>query len=142
MNFQGLLENVKNIESHRGYWFVRTDSGKNFETFVKNSFIGIGWNGITLEDLRDASLKAAEVKRKIAKRYNIDIDKSSGKGKTTAIYTKLLRFKEFKKGDLIIIPSSNSKLYAFGIIQDNSIYNDIDQTHNCSYYKRRKVEWL
>jgi restriction system protein len=128
------------INPDRGYWFVRTDSGVNFETYLKNSFIGIGWNRITLEDI--VTQTEQEVKDKIAKIYGIDLELAKGKGRATAIYNKLKKFKDIQKGDVVIIPSHSSGRLAFGIISDSNVYIDIDKTEDCEYYKRKKVQWV
>lgn len=142
MIFQDLVNHVNEMNIEKGYWFVRTDSGIYFDTFVKNNFIGIGWNQITIEDITHSTKAGNEVKSKIAATENIDIELSKGKGKATSIFNKLMRFNSLKKGDLVIIPSRNSSRYAFGVIQDSNIFSDIDNSHNCEYYKRKSVKWL
>ncbi|WP_412468207.1 hypothetical protein [Pedobacter sp. KLB.chiD] len=137
---EDLINSVSKTDAEKDYWFVRTDNGIHFETYVQNNFIGIGWNEITLNDLRTKT--PDEIKGKIADVYNIDIALTRGKGQVSAIFNKLKRFQNLKKGDLIIIPSANSSRFAFGIIADQRIYVDADQHYNCDYYKRRKVEWL
>lgn len=135
-----LIEQVNQVEEGKGYWFVRTDSGLHYETYFKNGFIGIGWNYITIEDLIKKS--ETDIKTKIAKRNNLDLEITKSKSKVTSVYTKLKRFQELKKGDLVIIPSYGSSRYGFGIIDDNRMYSDLERSHECEYYKRRKVRWL
>jgi restriction system protein len=135
-----LISKLSVIEPERGYWFIRTDNGVNFEPFTENGFIGIGWNPITLEDI--TKLSAIEVQQKIAKTYNIDLELAKGKSKVTSIYNKLIRFKDLKKGDVIIVPSNSSGRLAFGIVEDTNVYIDIEKSHDCEYYKRKKVNWI
>lgn len=128
------------VNSNRGYWFIRTDNGINFDTYTKNDFIGIGWNEITLEDI--TNLHFSEVYLKIAKTYGYNLELARGKSKVTAIYNKLHRFKEIKKGDIIIIPSYGSQRLAFGVVEDSKVYIDLEKIDDCDYYKRKKVNWI
>jgi predicted Mrr-cat superfamily restriction endonuclease len=140
MELQELLDNIEKIDTDRGYWFVRTDTGLNFETFVENKFIGIGWNEITTEDILTKT--PIEVKDKIAKAYDLDLSTTKGKQNNTQIYNKLMKFAELKKGDLIVIPSRGGEQLAFGEIADSQIYNDVTPINNCDYVKRRRVRWM
>lgn len=135
-----LIESITELNKDINYWFIRTDSGLYFDTYYDNDFIGIGWNYITVEDLRTKT--DVEIKEKIAKHEQLDISINKSKGKVTAIYNKLKRFENLAKGDIIIIPSESSIKYAFGIIEDSNIYVDSDQSNNCEYYKRKKVKWI
>ena len=58
------------------------------------------------------------------------------------IVNKLFEFKELKRGDIVLIPSKNSSRLAFGIIEDESIYTEVDQIHDVEFYKRRNIEWF
>jgi restriction system protein len=138
--FESLIASVKEIDLERNYWFVRTDSGLYFETYINNNFIGIGWNEITVHDL--INLTANEAKAKLADVNNIDLSIAKGKSQVTSIYNKLQRFQNLKKNDVIVIPSSNSSRLAFGIITDNIIQSEAEQINNCVYFKRRKVQWM
>jgi len=140
MRLEELLARVERISPDRGYWFIRTDSGSNFETFVQNNFIGIGWNEITENDLANKSI--GEIKEKIASIEKLDLEIAKGKAQATAIYTKISRFSRLKKGDFILIPSYGSSRLAFGEIADSKVYSDAQIVGNCDYVKRRKVKWL
>lgn len=138
MLLEKFIDKVKVLDDSIGYWFVRTDSGDNFETFLEKDFIGIGWNAITYEDLK--TLSPDELKNKIAASEDLDLNTTAGKTNATSTLNKLSIFKNLKKGDIIVIPSRHSSRYAFGLIQDNHIYNEFNDK-NCDYYKRRKVKW-
>lgn len=134
---------IPEINNKRKYWFVRTDSGHNFESFLKGKYIGIGWNDISLFDITNRSAGADQLKAKIAKSEKLDLKLSKGKGSATSIANKLIRFTDsLKKGDLIIIPSSSSSRIAFGEIKESKVYIENNPTDGCTYYKRKKVEWL
>jgi len=136
--FEQLFNSVTEIKPSKGYWFVRTDSGQHFEEFYREGFIGMGWNYITVNDIKNLSVSA--FKDKIAINEKLDMSIKKSKGKVTAIYNKIIRFQQLKKGDLVIIPSHGSSRFAFGIIEDSIIEND--PKGNCNYRKRRKVTWL
>lgn len=135
-----LIDRLSVVEPERGYWFIRTDDGINFDPFTKNGFIGIGWNPITLEDL--TKLSPQDAHQKIAKTYSLDLELTKNKRKVSDIYNKLIRFKDIKKGDVVVVPSNASGRLAFGIIEDSNIYIDTEQSHECDYYKRKKVDWV
>lgn len=135
------LEQLIEIPEETGYWFVRTDYGENFETYYQNDFIAIGWNYITLDDIYRAEKNPAALYEKIIKKEGFDPHHKQTKGKVTRIINKIIAFKNLKEGDVIIIPSRNSSRYAFGRIADEMIYTDPDQSFECNYYKRRKVDW-
>lgn len=140
MEFNEIFKSVETLEKNKGYWFVRTDSGIHFNTYVDNGFVAIGWNQITVEDLK--TLPKSKIKSKIAESEGYDLEINKEKGIVTSIYNKIKRFQELKKGDLIIIPSDKSTRYAFGIIEDTDIHVNIDGKFDCSYFKRKKVKWL
>ncbi|MDR6781917.1 restriction system protein [Pedobacter africanus] len=140
MIFEQLINSIEEVEEEKGYWFVRTDSGENFNTFVENDFIGIGWNEITLNDLNKSDV--GSLKNKIAKVEKLDPFATRDKSRITSTLNKLFIFKNFKKGDFIIIPSENSTQYAFGTIVDDEIFTDSNLSFKCNYYKRRKVKWM
>ena len=136
-----LVNKVEHISKETNYWFVRTDDGEFFETYYKNGFIGIGWDDISIEELKNTGLKLS-VKEKIGRSEELDYEKTSTKGTITAIHNKLNRFINLKKGDIVIIPSKKSSRYAFGIIEDNEAYSKFDNENNCTHVKRKKVKWI
>ncbi|WP_395061343.1 hypothetical protein [Flavobacterium sp.] len=141
MIVEELVKRVESVSQETNYWFVRTDYGEYFDTYYKNNFIGIGWDEISIEELKNTGLKVA-VKEKIGKIENLDYDKTSTKGTITAIYNKLVRFINLKKGDIVIIPSRKSSRYAFGIIEEDEAYSKFEDENNCKHVKRKKVKWI
>lgn len=134
-----IIEAIDVIEVRSDYWFIRTDGGQYFNTFFENGFIGIGWNDILLRDLRNP---INEVKSKIARTNELDLTTKAGRSKTTDIYNKITRFNELRKNDVVVIPSENSSYICFGLIDDDALYEDAEESHNCPYVKRRRVKWL
>ncbi|RQO32558.1 hypothetical protein DBR32_02890 [Taibaiella sp. KBW10] len=131
---------IYKIDSTIKYWFIRSDGGQNFETYLENDFIAIGWNDITLHDL--TQIPAEQAKQKIANVYNLPLDQRSNRNSVTRIYNKLHNFVNLKKGDIFFIPSENSSRLAFGEILTNHVEVSENVIGNCSHYKRRAVKWL
>src|SRR5438093_61418 len=102
------------------YWFVRTDGGKYFDTFLENSFIAIGCNPITLDDLNNKTSLA--VKKKIARAENFDLDDRYQATEATKIYNKILHFRDLKKNDVIVMPSEGSASFSFGVVSTEKCY--------------------
>ncbi|PRZ19574.1 hypothetical protein [Flavobacterium granuli] len=145
MNFDNLLTEFESFESEKNYWFLRTMKGKFFSGFVDGGYIGINWNYVTAEQLRNGNERMIkdiiEANERDSKGNLYDSRTTKGKSKITSIYNKIIRFKELKNGDIVVIPSNGSKYLAFGIITDNEIYNNFDDDR-CDFHKRRKVHWI
>jgi hypothetical protein len=137
MEIKEILQKVENISIDSKYVFFRTEKGNLFEQFTNENHIAIGWDYLTLSELRKLSL--SEVKEKIALMQGLDITKSLGKGKATMSLNKLKLFLNLKKDDIIIIPSKNSDRLAFGRITDNEAYEEVEAE---KFLKRRKIEWF
>jgi restriction system protein len=136
-----LVKKVSEISSGVDYWFVRTDYGKYFETFYNNGFIAIGWNEVTLEELKSGNLNE-QLRSKIINIEKLDPSKSTTKGRVTTTINKLNNFVNLKKGDVIIIPSRNSSRYAFGVVSSGKVIIDNNKTNDCDFYKRKEVNWI
>ena len=129
------------LATNRRYWFVRTDGGENYDSFKHGGYIAIGWNEILLESIRKRRKDGSDLKLKIAKAYNYNLEDSNEKSSVTAIATKLIRFtEEIKAGDVVIIPSASSAYLSFGIVQETPVF--IGKTNDgCLYSKRKRVKW-
>eukprot|EP01029_Cantina_marsupialis_P028487 TRINITY_DN776242_c0_g1_i1.p1 TRINITY_DN776242_c0_g1~~TRINITY_DN776242_c0_g1_i1.p1 ORF type:complete len:313 (+),score=32.11 TRINITY_DN776242_c0_g1_i1:629-1567(+) len=141
MTIQDFIDKIENEEKERRYWFVRTDNGLYYDTYLANNFIAIGWNHITVDDIVNTSEE--DIKAKIARNSPQKQDQSdiSYKMKISGIYNKIIRFKELRKGDIIVIPNEGSGCLAFGEIITDHIYVKIDGENGCGYHKRREVKW-
>jgi predicted Mrr-cat superfamily restriction endonuclease len=106
---------LKDLESHIvtinddcNYWFIRTIGGAYFNEFVENNFIAIGYNDVSLEDVREA-LKNGDKANSVLKERIKRIYKEKEKRSRFAA-SQLLKFvAEIKPGDIIIIPSEDQK---------------------------------
>lgn len=125
------------IPDNQKYWFLRTDAGTNYDDFLTNSFIAIGYNELHADKILELG------NRKAIKDYLKSIGyKHRNLGLTI---TNLERFISFMKvGDAVVIPNKKSQTFAFGIVE-SEIYEatqeDINKG-NCKYNKRRKVNWI
>jgi restriction system protein len=135
-----LLTEVVEVSTEINYWFFRTEGGDYFESFLNNDYIAIGWNNVLLRDIRNKT--NIEVKSIIERVENIKTEGRTKKHKLTDIYNKIWRFENFKKGDIIIIPSASSHELVFGEIMDDRAFEAPSGTHDCPFEKRRHVQWL
>lgn len=134
-----VVASIEVLDANSNYWFVRTDGGQYFSSFFQNNFIGIGWNEITLADLKRPEY---EVKTKIARVYKLDSKVRADRAKVTDIYNKIVRFTTLRKNDVVVIPSENSEYLSFGVIDDQAPF-EVTKTHfDCPYLKRRKIKWI
>lgn len=121
----------------RNYWFLRTNSGDFFEEFYGNDYVAIGW-----DDIKPIAEK--ERTEEILKGY-----KSIYGRMTTRIMNQVYRFcYEMKKGDVVIIPAARSNLFAFGVLMEDSWYEEtltdevLEDEDACHFKKRRSVKWI
>jgi len=136
---------IKEIESNKKYWLVRTFSGKYYEHFIQNKYIAIGWNGISDLKLINKAQKDAKAKETLynkAKELYIKKDNEQ----PGRIISPILRFiNEMNTGDIVIIPSKNSDTIHFGIIKGNpKIVQDVINLEEGlePLHKQRTVEWV
>lgn len=139
MTIEQLLGKIEIIDKETNYWLVRTNSGDLFEEYYNNGYISIGWDYLTLDELKNKSEE--DIKNKIAKFEGFDPNKSSDKTKITGSYNKLQTFLSLKKNDVVLIPSRNSDRIAFGKVADDNIYEDDTEKEDGSFFKKRKIVW-
>lgn len=134
---------IPEIDANRKYWFVRTQSGDYYEEFIKYGFVAVGYNEVSLQDINTAMKSGDKSKDILAERVkNIYGDEENRPG---LVASQLLRFTyEICKGDIVIIPSSNSSNLTFGIVKEDmvTISNPPKLDNVCPYKKRKKVKWL
>lgn len=131
--------NLPEINSNRSYWFVRTNSGEYYNIFKSQGLIAVGWNYLSTEDIKEYK-KSDAGKDKIA----LKIKKNEeGDARPGYVVNQIIDFMDnMKKGDIVIIPSSQSDYFSFGEITGDS-YLGISKTGDeMIYHKRRKVKWL
>ncbi|MBF7091129.1 MULTISPECIES: hypothetical protein [Flavobacterium] len=140
MTLQQILDQIPHI-SNRNYWLVRTEGGKNYDSFLAGKFIGIGYNKITLEDIKAGNTRdevgVTILANKIKKAYGED----EARPKHSA--RQLLKFAyEIKKGDIIMIPSENSEYIQFAEISNTIAFNELNNKFDCDLIKRKQIKLL
>lgn len=140
-------ETVRSIPTDRNYWFIRSYGGKLYEEFFERSYVGIGFNSVPFEYIRQASERSSSsadnLKEYLRVNYNLN------NGSETRWANQLVAFEsKVKIGDIIVVPSDNSDEFAIGeiigntkIVDDNRTFNFND---NYEPYpeKRKEVNWI
>lgn len=140
MTLQEILDQIPQIKDRR-YWLVRTEGGRNYDSFLSGKFIGIGYNKITLEDIKAGYTKdevgVTILSNKIQKAYGED----EARPKHSA--RQLLKFAyEIKKGDIVMIPSENSEYIQFAEVLNTIAFNEFDNKFDCDLIKRKQIKLL
>lgn len=158
-NELSILEFDKNLN----FWIVRAEGGKYFDDFLDDQYIGIRYNHVTINDInsisKDKDLVSVEDIKEIYRRAYSDsniLDKSQKQKLTVhSMQTFLFAF-EMKIGDVVLVPSKDSKEFALGVINstpyDEKINYIEERIKNASpnglnfkpsnYIKRRHVHWI
>lgn len=136
------------IPNERNYWLVRTSGGSHYNEFVSEGFIAIGWNEIfDLELIKQAATDANAYET--LTKMSLEILSKDGKEdkQPGRITNPIIRFvTEMVIGDVVIIPSEDSRFIEFGIIEGD-VYLENKKPFEfeeglCNYLKRRKVKWV
>ncbi|MFB4164789.1 hypothetical protein ACE1TI_13405 [Alteribacillus sp. JSM 102045] len=142
-----IIKELPKVDSNINYWLVRTNGGEYYEEFVNENFIGIGWNKITRERIKDnisiEDLVRENYKKESRPRY---------------VETQILRFIEgIKKGDVVLVPSKNSRYLHCGYVISDDYYEadlpindesafeqlfELEEEGICPYRKRKWVKWI
>jgi hypothetical protein len=143
LTLQEILAQLPEINPNRRYWLVRTQGGEYYNAFVKGGYVAIGYDKITLSDIKAGNTKndtgVKILSAIISKKYKQDEE-----GRPTHSASQLIKFAyTIKKGDIVLIPSENSSEITFGEVTDNHAYLARGvQLVNCPFKKRKKVKWL
>lgn len=121
---------------------VRTMGGVFYGDFIRNGYIAIGMDDITLHDLNTLEEEVNTSRRHLR---TILANKLPELSHQSYYANQLLRFyKEMQVGDIVMIPSRESGHVAIGIIKSD-VYEEqhivTDENNKCTFKKRRKVEW-
>lgn len=137
----------------RNYWFVRTQKGTYYEDFKNDKFIGIEWDKVS--DLNFIKqMKEEDLKVEVSNQYS-EIERPG------YVASQIYKFCNcMKKGDIVLIPSKESKWISIGELLDDDAYiyekeqldfqellddfydSDDEAAEKTSLLKRRKVKWL
>ncbi|MDH4472034.1 MAG: hypothetical protein QE487_05460 [Fluviicola sp.] len=126
----------------RNYYFVRTERGAFFDTFVQKGYIGLLWNEISKSMLSSLDINNQDLRRLLERTHAVQLSRQNEVSQARTISTiinKLITFRDLKKGDIVLIPSAGTFNIAFGVIDDDEVYSQLDE-NPCQ--KRRKVKWI
>lgn len=154
---------ILKFDKNVNFWIVRAEGGKYFNDFIDDHYIGIKYNSVTINDInsisKDKNLVSIEDIKEIYKHaYGDDdiLDKSQ-KQKLTVHSTQTFLFAfEMKIGDVVLVPSKDSKEFALGIIYSTPYDEKVDYIKErienadsnglnfkpSNYVKRRRVQWI
>lgn len=142
--FEDIINLLPKIKIDRKYWLVRTSAGLFYEDYRQNNFVAIGYNNISVFDLKNANdTGRAGIKDLINK---LRVQQKDNKRPQHTIFQQLRFLYDIKKDDIVIIPSKDSNQISFGRVVETPIYTveipNKPDPNKCTYIKRKKVEWL
>jgi restriction system protein len=142
ISIASIVESIKEISQERGYWFVRTQGGDYYDEFVTNSFVGIGYDEISLADI---SKTRSQKETDRVSFINAIVKAFPEERRPNYIGNQLIDFAyNLKKGDIIAIPSFSSSLISIGEVVTTPVY--LVEKRNftggqCPFLKRKHVKW-
>jgi len=135
-----VLNSLTRISSNRNYWFVRTQGGLYYETFLENGYVAIGYDTIRLSTIKNAH-QNKHAKKALAEAIKERFPEETRPG---YIGNQLIDFAyNIKKGDIVVIPSASSSRISIGEVESTLILekdNKIDDS-DCPFLKRKKIDW-
>ena len=136
---------AKELETSRKYWLVRTFGGKYYNHFVQNNYIAIGWNELSDIEMIEGANKDGPDREHLFKKAK-ELYSKKETDQTGRIVNPIIKFvNDMNIGDVVVIPSENSKEIHFGIIKSN--VNIVKDAINLDegldpLYKQRTVDWV
>ena len=147
-SIESFYSDVPVISDNKNYWLIRTSSGEYYESFIKYSYIALGYNEISLEAVNTLKTSAKNNGEAIKNLKNLVIetyrDKEKEEKRPGLIANQLFTFTyDIKKGDIVVIPSRNSDEVYFGIVEESFLSNsDQHFLDFCPFNRRKKVKWV
>ncbi len=117
------------IPEHTRYWLIRTYSGKYYETFHSNNFVGIGWRW-------EKDLCATQKIQPADEDYLLAVKRY----KRNSYYSRVIHsfMHEVQIGDIVICPAYASSRVLFGKITSEVTF----PKNEFPYARIRTVEWI
>lgn len=140
------IESVRVVDENRSYWFMRTYGGETYTDFIKNNYVGIGFNDVPqkyIEDCKDRNKDAIQNLREY-----IESKYPYRDGVTSRWINQLIAFQHtLKEGDIVVVPSKNSDQFTVGVVESDVYVVSDNRTflHKEQYErfpeKRRRIKW-
>lgn len=133
---------TKNINPERRYWLVRTMGGDYYPEYKTRGFIAIGYNPISLKDIKYAISKGKDSQKAL---IEISLSHYGEMSNNSYKSAQLLTFtNDMKIGDIVIMPARISGYVSLGeitgdVYEETNISKDIEA---CQFSKRRNVRWI
>ncbi len=144
-----LVNQLPEISTDKKYWMVRSMGGDYYGEFTTRNFIGIGYNEISLYEIKFASTyneRAQEQLKLIIESKELkqaeDDDESYNSSYAAAQMLKF--YSEINIGDMIVIPGKNSLKLTIAEVISN-VYEEqriSPVTNYCQFKKRRNIKIL
>lgn len=126
---------IEKIDDTRNYWLVRTESGTYYNDYTSGNYIAIGWDEFSNISEFSSKIMSENMANKISKEYP---DKQPGR-----IYNQIRKFLfDIKIGDVVMIPSENSRVINFGIVTSDYIARENNNIDSCPFIKSKSVNWI
>lgn len=153
MNTNQSLFSIPTIDKDTNFWMVRAKRGFFFDEFLKNEFIGIGWNSVT------KSMINPKLSKSQSEGLKEDLKEIYGESRPGTALNKCIRFcYELKSGDIAVIVDNNRIAFAYigeyfedasqrlSVEFEKKIHQQIEKANphfdrfDCPYIKRRKIK--
>jgi hypothetical protein len=141
ININEIIDSLTVFNNTRNYWFIRTQAGDFYKTFIENSYIAIGYDSINLSSIKNAT-SDKRGKKQLAEIIKKKFPDESRPG---YIGNQLIDFSyNIKKGDIVIIPSASSAQISIGEVIETPVFELKDSLGitDCPFLKRKKIKWL
>ena len=146
---------IYEIPDDTQYWLVRADGGKYYEDFEYSNTISLQDNDLTLELFNGPAMLSHEVRLDYYKKKIASVKPEFNPHQVSIAAKKMLAFiNQMKIGDIVIVPSKQTKHFLIGVIlsepyelTDKELENLQKRGERMNYKasdnkKRRKVKWL
>lgn len=150
-----IIDEVPVIDSSSDYWLMRANGGDFYTDFYMNSYIGLGWNGISTQSIKDANNNSDVIKGELKQltQKNGDNPEDTSEQAYGIWANQLIRFTSgLKVNDIVVVPSESSELFLVGQITSDTfelakdkvqrIQDETTQYKVSDFQKRRTVKWL
>ncbi|HGF7958544.1 hypothetical protein E5348_04455 [Enterococcus hirae] len=151
IDIEKMMNRIQIIDSNINYWFIRTQGGDYYTDFQLNNYVGIGFNEISLSDIKEANNSSEALKEKVIQSYK-EINNTNEMSQPGKIANQLLRFANgIRENDMVVVPSESSQFLLVGIATGSAYelskeeIESIEKTDNykkSDYRKRLNIRWI